>query len=212
MIHIKKGTEPPSLIKHKQQIGANFDNAPKDDIRVALLKEQGFLCAFCMGRIRVDKMKIEHWLPQNPYEELSLDYRNMLGVCLGHIDLKNEASETTCDTHKGNSLIKVNPLQERTVEKIKYDERTGRIYSENEEINRDLEQTLNLNAKLLQKNRKDVLEICKKRLYKEMKDGTWTQSLLKSEFQKYSTTNANGEKIPYSGIVLWYLKKRIAKG
>lgn len=49
MIYIKKGKEPDSLTKYKKQKFAYYDGyKEKDDVREMLLKEQGYLCAYCM--------------------------------------------------------------------------------------------------------------------------------------------------------------------
>lgn len=69
MIYIKKGAEPKSLKEYRSQPNATYEDfRDKDDIREALLKEQGCLCAYCMGRISKDKMKIEHWISQKSEE------------------------------------------------------------------------------------------------------------------------------------------------
>lgn len=61
MRYITKGREPSSLTQYKKQSGAYFDGTNKEDIRQALLEEQGYLCAYCMCRISAENMKIEHW-------------------------------------------------------------------------------------------------------------------------------------------------------
>ena len=87
MIYIQKGKEPASLTAYKKQAHAYYDGCNKDDIRENLLREQGYLCAYCMRRIEKEKMKIEHWDPEDNLTELErLDYSNMLGVCLGHMN------------------------------------------------------------------------------------------------------------------------------
>ena len=48
MRSISKGQEPRSLTEHKKQVGAIYDNANKDDIRTALVREQHALCCYCM--------------------------------------------------------------------------------------------------------------------------------------------------------------------
>ena len=94
MILIKKGKEPKELIEYrtnkwnpyeKQSVEPSFEDMPteiKDAIRRELLKEQGYLCAYCMRRIKsVEETKIEHWVPQEKLtKEQGLDYSNMLGV------------------------------------------------------------------------------------------------------------------------------------
>lgn len=88
MIYIQKGKEPLSLTEYKKQPYAYYDGCNKDDIRSSLLREQGYLCAYCMRRINKEHMKIEHWRPEKVLTEAQkLDYRNMLGVCEGHIDM-----------------------------------------------------------------------------------------------------------------------------
>ena len=61
----------------------------------ALLKEQGYLCAYCMKKITEKTIHIEHWIPQRHPQEgyleysqedcdrFAIDYQNMLGVCPG---------------------------------------------------------------------------------------------------------------------------------
>ena len=116
MIYIKKGKEPDSLTKYKKQKFAYYDGyKEKDDVREMLLKEQGYLCAYCMRRIDINHMKIEHWFPENELSDIErLDYRNMLGSCEGHIDGTNGKKDDTCDSHKSGDKITVNPLDNST--------------------------------------------------------------------------------------------------
>ena len=69
----------------------------------------------------------------------------MLGVCLGNINGQKKKDDT-CDTHKGNVRIIVDPRYSRTLSEIKYRSKSGEIYSENEDIQKDLNETLNLNS------------------------------------------------------------------
>lgn len=58
MITIKKGKEPISLTEYRASGGRKFDDldsATKKDIRDSLLKEQGYICAYCMKRIGRDR-------------------------------------------------------------------------------------------------------------------------------------------------------------
>lgn len=102
MLYIRKGSEPASLTAYKKQSYVYFDGCCKEDIRQNLLKEQGYLCAYCMRRIHAGNMKIEHWYPEDKLSEIEkLDYKNMLGCCEGHIE-GQKGKDDTCDTHKGN--------------------------------------------------------------------------------------------------------------
>ena len=110
MLYIKKEKEPESLTRYRKNKFAYFDGyKDKDDIRKKLLEEQGWLCAYCMRRIDIEHMKIEHWYPEDRLSDAErLEYNNMLGACLGHMD-GTKGSDDTCDTHKENAVITVNP-------------------------------------------------------------------------------------------------------
>ena len=85
MILIKKNSEPRSLTEYKKTVNSSFDNLPsnvKNDIRESLLKEQGYICAYCMKRIESSDVKIEHYKARNSENEL--DYKNLLAVCKGN--------------------------------------------------------------------------------------------------------------------------------
>ena len=59
MILIIKQCEPVSLHLHRNTFGADFDGLDKTELRKSLLAEQGYLCAYCMKRIRhANKVKI----------------------------------------------------------------------------------------------------------------------------------------------------------
>ena len=93
---IVKGQEPRSLVHYRAQSNSTYrDYSKKDELRIALVREQKGLCCYCTSRIRPEenKMKIEHWKCQSNYPELQLDYSNLLGSCCGKTDLCEH-----CDT------------------------------------------------------------------------------------------------------------------
>lgn len=156
-------------------------------------------------------MKIEHWKPEcilSEYERL--DYHNMLGVCAGHKE-GQKGSEDTCDTHKGNGSIMVDPRDKRTIDKIKYKSKSGEIYSDDVEIQKNLSLTLNLNSKghRLAENRKVKLDAVVDELSKRLQKGIWSKEQLMKFLNDYSQLDSNGEKKEYLGIVQWYLQKKI---
>lgn len=211
MIYIQKGKEPASLTAYKKQAHAYYDECNKDDIRENLLREQGYLCAYCMRRIEKEKMKIEHWDPEDNLTELErLDYSNMLGVCLGHMNGQKKKDDT-CDTHKGNVRIIVDPRDSRTLSEIKYRSKSGEIYSENEDIQKDLNETLNLNSEghRLPQNRKEKLNAVINEIAKTMPQGTWTKEKIRNLMIEYGKCNSEGKKTEYLGIIQWYLGKKM---
>lgn len=214
MFYISKGKEPKSLTKYKKTKGAYFDGFDKkDDIRQSLLNEQGYLCAYCMRRINsVDEVTIEHYYPQSKIEDkMGLDYKYMLGVCKlnRNCDYKNQ----TCDAHRGNESLTINPWSYSSISMISYNQRTGDIYSDNPQINKDLVTTLNLNCinVRLSLNRKAALDSLKNYIIKKHKEGLWSNSLLSKIRQQYSNKDKSGKYKPYIGILLWYINKKVNK-
>ena len=110
--------QPVSLVKHRQQPHATYDGyREKDDLREALLQEQGFICCYCMRRIQnalVLKMVLEHFNPQNLYDgtiegkpNLTLDYNNILASCTG--GEKGHKKQYHCDEAKSHFEITLCP-------------------------------------------------------------------------------------------------------
>lgn len=112
---IRKGNEPAAWVEHRSKPGAAYDdaNAPTEDLRRALAKEQAGLCCYCLGRISPEfkRMKIEHWASQDRHPERQLDYANLLGACMGGEG--SPRSQQHCDTAKGNADLSINPADPR---------------------------------------------------------------------------------------------------
>ncbi len=221
MIAIKKGREPDKLLRYRQQEGASYeqmDKEVKDDLLKKLLKEQGHICAYCMRKIPetrklpmgVAAATIEHWFPRNPEsrEDIGqgLDYRNMFAVCSGNRGCGNEDG-LTCDARRGNKPIKVNPCSAETLRGITYTS-SGRIQSSDPEIDRDINEHLNLNCNIisLPENRKQVIQTLIEDIRR--KCGTGDISLYcKRKLDQIRLTS--DPKMPYVGIIIWWLEKRI---
>lgn len=205
MILINKKSMPPSLVKYKKDINASFDNLTKevkDKIRTSLLEEQGYICAYCMKKLKDDssQVKIEHYIAR--IEENELDYKNLLAVCKGN---EGEPFENqTCDTRKGNREIKINPQKKSDILTIGYTN-DGEIKSTNEDYQKDFNDTLNLNDSLgLVTLRKNALGSLKRKLHKRK------THLTRETIEKiYNTYSEASTKESYVGILLWYLQKKL---
>ena len=210
MILIKKGTPPDSLVAYRQEFNAYFDGCNKNDIRDKLLEEQGHLCAYCMQRIDKETMKIEHWYPEERLTDKEcLDYNNMLGCCPGHI-VGTSGKSDTCDAKKGNQLISIDPRRVEHIDQIEYSSKDGRIHSDNEVLQEDIDKVLNLNGPhYLKVNRKAALDGVRTVLSQKAKDGNWKVNVLKKMLQEYENADASGQKREYAGIVIWYLRKKL---
>lgn len=209
MIFIKKLPQPKSLVKYKKsESNPTYETIPTDikvEIKKQLIEEQGHICAYCMQRINQNdtSVTIEHYIPRNGEHgnpDKQLDYNNLLAVCDGN----RGSTHLTCDASKGSELITVNPLDKNSIQKICY-QSDGTIYSNDEDINHDLNQTLNLNYVTIKSNRKSALDALKRQLIKEKRTGDWSSVARK----RYLQLSQSPEKIPYVGIILQYLEKHM---
>ena len=212
MIFIKKAAEPFALTHFRLSTpDASYDGLPTDvkgEIRSRLLKEQGFICAYCMSRIDLENpnnINIEHYVPRNgsyANPSMELDFRNMLGVCPGNEGkpLKSQ----TCDRHRRNELLSVSPLFESSVGKIRYSS-DGSIKSDDPNIDKDLDKTLNLNEVLLKENRKAALRMLEKELHDKKAKGAWKNIAIRY----IEKLNDAERKTPFCGILLWRLQKLV---
>ena len=106
MKRVIKGAEPASFINWKAF--ANLDWSPtysnlqkpqKSDLHTSLLQEQGYFCCYCGREIDATSSHIEHFRPQEHYEELALEYQNLHASCLRET---TPGSPLHCGHRKGN--------------------------------------------------------------------------------------------------------------
>lgn len=202
MVQINKTSAPKELVEYKNSGNTSYENfSHKDSIRTALLDEQFELCAYCMGRISIVKMKIEHFKSQKKFPALQLEYSNMLGCCLGQAGKPHK--QQTCDTFKGDLELSLNPSIKTDFTKMQiYYTGDGTIKSLNPDFDKQLNDVLNLNTNVLKANRKTMIDSAKLALPK--KSGI----LCKSEIQKLIIKFENAHK-PYYGVAIYYLIKKL---
>ncbi|BDA71255.1 hypothetical protein CAL7716_054210 [Calothrix sp. PCC 7716] len=208
---IIKAKEPKSLLEHRLQPFADYDNYPhKDELRASLLSEQGYICCYCMQRIQDDKMKIEHWRSQDEYPDLQLDYNNLLGACEGGQGLPKHLQH--CDTKKGNAVLTINPLDSlKNCENVIKYHLNGQMYSDDIMINEELNKILNLNVQILKENRKKILDVLIQTLKSERPKGDWTAAMLNNKIREWSNKDEDNKYKAYCQIVIYYLKKKLSK-
>lgn len=169
---IHKGREPATLRAYRGLPGATYDGADRavrDDLRAALLRDQAWLCCYCMRRISSDElanpanpdaplmpqMKVEHWRSQTRFPELALAWSNLLGGCLGGVGVA--PPEQTCDTRKGDSEITLNPCDPAHVATLRCTVK-GRLESSDPTLQADIDERLGLNHRVLVAERRAVLQ------------------------------------------------------
>ena len=157
---VKSNTEPQALVNYRNDSNGlnytwtSFRNPYKNDSKAYLLKEQGYICAYCMQRISIAEMKIEHLNPRHNSEtELEkLSDNNMVAVCKGISD-----AEHHCDTKRGeinplsNQLLSIFPTQSNpSCEDVTYFVSGDfKANGENAVIEEDINIKLNLNCNAL---------------------------------------------------------------
>lgn len=217
MITIRKQREPRSLTQFRASGGKKFDDldsVTKNELRASLLKEQGYICAYCMKRIGRDRdedgycddVKIEHVVPRAytktipEMEMMEIDYSNLVAVCTGKSN-----GMTHCDTSKENNLISFDPCNPAIETSIKYGLKDGTISSSNESWNDDLnsQSKLNLNHPTLKINRKAALN----GLIRVLDKKKWSRTQLERRIDQLDN---NQPKAEYIGILKYFINKKLS--
>jgi uncharacterized protein (TIGR02646 family) len=209
MFEILKGNEPVSLTAYRMQPDADYDGPQftpvKNDIREQTLREQGATCAYCMQRIYLGKMKVEHWKPQR-IAALRLSYKNLLGCCMGN---EGEGpNDQTCDTKKADSLLKYSPAEAEHMTSTRCDySGDGKISSKDTEFDLQLNQVLNLNYTKLVKYRSAAIDSVRQKLHQ--KEGTCSKNDIRKLIESVSTVNDRSAHKPFYGTMINYLQKKL---
>lgn len=199
----------------------------KQKLKESLLKEQGYLCAYCMRGIDAATMRVEHWHPQSDGEtgaRLSVQYSNMLACCPGGEETGAAPKDQTCDKRKGDRFITVNPTSRSDIDTLFY-QRDGVIKSTNHAIQHDLGEPdetgdggtlspLGLNNKQLIRNRLAVwgpISSKLRHIHGKYEKIRFCRSMLKRYVgpDKESDSKGSGHRKPYAGIVVFFLTKEL---
>ncbi len=217
MKYIKKDkkNEPKTLKEYRETTPNAIYSGFGDKnqlLKKALLKEQGYICAYCMKRISLErnegkpKIEVEHYKSQEKYPKEDLNYMNMLGVCNG-----NSGDKEHCDKKKKEVELKIlNPLKKNINKNLITYSLSGKIKSKsnNSNVESDIN-LLNLNDDGLIKIRKGVLknarDIFEKNNHKK-KDKTWTLKMFDKEIEKYKTLKS-GKYTPFCQFIIWHFEQ-----
>ena len=200
MILIRKGSEPNEWTEYKLTPGVEFDARP--ELKDSLLKEQGYLCAYCMARIDKDHMKVEHFNPQSLYPDDIFTYRNLLACCQGKTQ-----GEPHCDTSKEDDEIKLSPLESSCVDTLSYESGTGAIRSSNPYYNRELDRILHLNTPIIKQNRLKVLQ----GVIQALQSVGFNSGAIRSQLTEWNSVDKEAKRKPYCGIVIYFLGKKLGR-
>jgi uncharacterized protein (TIGR02646 family) len=210
---ITKGAEPPSLTAHRLTPRCDYDNyADKEALRHALVTDQRGLCCYCMERIHngPTTMKIEHWQCQSRYATEQLNYRNLLGACLGGDGQPPHLQH--CDTRKGERDLRWNPADpaHRIEARLRYEE-DGSIRSDDADFDTQLTAVLNLNLPILKNNRRGILDAILSwwKYERERRRGPVPRA--RFERERNRRIDGAGELKPYCQVAVWWLEQRLSR-
>ncbi len=172
MLWIANQREPAEFREWRRQnakgVNYSYDSLPGDvkrAVRLTLIKDQKYLCAYTMKKIWLEKSHIEHVKPQSKHREFDLDYRNMLACFPGD----REGMVPYGATYKKDSAIEIlNPHDPIVDDEFRYAS-NGEIIG-NSELARQTIEVLNLNHEQLCADRRHIMQRWKKQLV-ETKSG-----------------------------------------
>jgi len=232
MKYIVKGQQPPALIPiHKDKsktykdISDNDKVSPKITVKTdtleALLRDQGYICCYCMQRVTIDGLNsasplyptIEHYIAQSTQESkdnnLDTDYKNMLATCHGND--KKDPDNKHCDSSRGATPFKfLNPLNKSCERVLGYAE-DGTIIcldKSNLEAIKDDIKTLNLNFQKLKDAREAIIKGIK--IAKRIERNRLKAKFNKEEFKQKELDKCqmiNGKFKPFVQVWIYELNK-----
>lgn len=196
MKKIIKGIEPRAWTEYCATPGVEYAAIP--ELRESLIVEQGYICAYCLRRIKLDDSRVEHIKPRSVYLDLALRYSNMVLCCNGLIN-----SDCHCDKRKGSQEITFDLFGEVFFKTLSYSSASGEIKSSNIQWNSEINKVLNLNNRLLMQNRKRALEGAIQCLSEN------SLGQLRKHRSLWEGRDKQGQFKPYCSIVLWYIDKKL---
>lgn len=208
MRKIDKGPEPPSWTQRRKTPGALYEAT--DDLRLSLIKEQGYLCAYCQRRIlfepgRPTDTRIEHVKSRKTHTQLQLDYRNMVLCCDGNLP-----GGPHCDRSKGERDLELDLFRQEDIDTLRYSSKDGTIKSVNEDYDAELNTILNLNQQTLRRNRVGALDGVIETLGRRGKY-EWTKGDISKMKMAFEEKDGKGRYREYNGIILWFLDRKLKK-
>lgn len=209
MRKIEKGPEPKAWRKYRETPGVRVEFHSIPELVQALLREQGYICAYCTCRVTEasNRHRVEHLRSQHQYPDLRFDYKNLVICCNG--GEINDPGSFHCDKSKGDASITFDLFSDAFIKTLSYSFGTGEIRSKNHEYDDQINSTLKLNIRLLCNNRKEALKGVLQALFEKYGKATWPKKVIEKQIEAWEGKDREGKYRPYSGIVLCFLRKQL---
>lgn len=122
----------------------------------------------------------------------------------------NPLKNQHCNPRKGDEEITINPADSTNncENCIKYSS-TGKILSDDETINSEINDILNLNFQTLVDNRKTALNAVIDALNTKFPNKTWSNEAINKKLGEFGSKDAEGKYSAYCQYVVFYLSKRL---
>lgn len=194
MKYIVKQSEPAGFTAWKIQKNANwqpeYSNMPTDikqQLKNALLDEQGWICCYCEQEITPDDSHIEHFRPQSDPNCNPLDYSNLLGSCQKQ---RRKGEPLHCGNLKADWFdrnLLVSPLDPSCESRFVF-LFNGEIQAKdiNDQAAEETIQRLGLNIPKLIEKRKKVIEVFLDELLNDIEVANLVSKHLVKKDKKYS--------------------------
>ena len=202
---VKSRRQPRKWTEYCCTPGVDYQASP--ELREILLKEQGFICAYCMKGLDAEgkNTKIEHMKCRRLHPDLKFKYRNMVVCCSG-----DTFGFRHCDTSKGDEDISFDLLSDPFFTTLTYGLGTGTIKSSVASWDNEINNLLNLNNEYLKRERLAVLQAAIDTLDKN-KNWNETQSELTRLRDEWDQMDKGGRYKQFCGIVVYFLNKRLRR-
>ncbi|MEQ8706375.1 MAG: AAA family ATPase [Phaeodactylibacter sp.] len=132
--------------------------------------------------------------------QLRLNYLNMLGVCRGGEG--GPAHPMHCDKSRKNAAMTVDPRKPQCEDPVKFTT-SGTVFSEDERVETDLNQTLNLNIRSLKSGRTAAIQAAKSTLKNHSKGA------IQQQLKKLEQRGAEGKNEVYCQAAIYMLRKKL---
>ncbi len=211
MKYIQKNQEPRSLTDWNQKLGGrikdwkSFNKSVKNDVYESLLKEQGFICAYCSRPIIRTNCHIEHYRPKSVYKELTFTYTNLIASCQGE-DERKPRTPVHCGHKKGawyDEELMVSPLDPRCETYFRYigSGEIAPVQGVKEEAAKTTINKLALDIDKLRRLRRTAIDTAI-----QISDGL-NETEIQQLIQGYQKPDNNGRLTPFCDVIVYTLQK-----
>jgi uncharacterized protein (TIGR02646 family) len=179
----------------------------KEELRDALLHEQGGICCYCNQGIKNDtNTTIEHVEDKDTVPSKTFDYNNLLASCNGNLK-EPPPLDIHCNLARGNKPLPLSPLDELSEIQF-YFTAKGQIKAHCDKGKQTID-VLNLNSKHLIRNREIAIDtyLFNDKELSDMIDTVKAQSYIQKEFFRHK--DAEDNFIPFCTAIENVIKRDI---